>query len=83
MERGHGPTPRTTLGSDPSQLGRGNPRKPALSTRCVGRLTNGMRQGRFVSFRQRTKSLRDSLLPNGLSVIPRGEIVGSGGSALS
>jgi hypothetical protein len=32
---------------------------------------------------QRTKSLRDSLLPDGLRIIPRVEMVGSGGSALS
>jgi hypothetical protein len=30
-----------------------------------------------------TKSLRDSLLPDGLRIIPRVEMVGSGGSALS
>jgi hypothetical protein len=32
---------------------------------------------------QCTKSLRDSLLPDGLRIIPRVEMVGSGGSALS
>jgi len=30
-----------------------------------------------------TKSLRDSLLPDGLRIIPRVGMVGSGGSALS
>ena len=43
---------------------------------------DGGRSGTYASC-QGTKSLRDSLLPDGLRIIPRGEIVGSGGSALS